>query len=89
MPEQEHSRILVVDDDAAMREMLTVGLTTEHIEVESAADAAQALERVDSGEIDVVVTDLRMPQVSGLELCAAIVRQSPALPVIVLTAFGD
>lgn len=89
MRASEPSRILVVDDDAAMRELLAVGLASDSISIETASDAATALERVESGEIDVVITDLRMPKITGIELCQEIVRQIPALPVIVLTAFGD
>lgn len=83
------NRVLVVDDDAAMRDMVADGLTSAKMTVETAATAELAYQRVASGEIDVVVTDLRMPGQSGLELCSRIVRQAFAVPVIVLTAFGD
>lgn len=86
------NRVLVVDDDAAMRDMVADGLTSAKMTVETAANAELAYQRVTSGEIDVVVTDLRMPGQSGLDLCSRIVRQSFAVPVIVLTAltaFGD
>ncbi|HMA91925.1 MAG TPA: sigma-54 dependent transcriptional regulator [Polyangiaceae bacterium] len=89
MPVSERSRVLVVDDDAAMRAMLAEGLASETTSIETVAGAAAALERVASGEIDVVVTDLRMPGQSGLDLCTQVVQQTSALPVIVLTAFGD
>jgi two-component system, NtrC family, response regulator AtoC len=85
----EPSRILVVDDDRAMREVIVEGLTQPEWVVESAAEAQSALVKVASGDIDVVITDLRMPGLSGLELCARIAEQSPGVPVIVLTAFGD
>jgi two-component system, NtrC family, response regulator AtoC len=89
MPTLETNRVLVVDDDAAMREMLADGLATETTLIETVAGAVEAIVRVESGEIDVVITDLRMPGQSGLELCKQIVQQTSALPVIVLTAFGD
>jgi two-component system response regulator AtoC len=89
MSSQETSRILIVDDDAPMREMLAQGLASERTLTEAVAGASAALMRVASGEIDIVITDLRMPLVGGLELCTQIVQQTSGLPVIVLTAFGD
>jgi DNA-binding NtrC family response regulator len=85
----DQSRVLVVDDDAAMRDLLQQGLATDRVAVEVAASGQAALERVASGDIDVVITDLRMPGLGGLELCERIAQQSPGLPVIVITAFGD
>jgi two-component system response regulator HydG len=89
MPHEETSRILIVDDDAPMRDMLAQGLASERTCIETVAAAPAALSRVASGDIDIVITDLRMPGLSGLELCAQIVEQTSGLPVIVLTAFGD
>jgi DNA-binding NtrC family response regulator len=89
MSDASTSRLLVVDDDDAMRDLLTVGLATPERAVEAAAGAEAALVRVASGDIDLVITDLRMPGITGLELCSRIAEQSPGLPVIVLTAFGD
>ena len=89
MPDAPASRLLVVDDDPAMRELLALGLGTPELAVETAPGAEAALARVASSDIDLVITDLRMPGVTGLELCSRIAEQSPGLPVIVLTAFGD
>jgi DNA-binding NtrC family response regulator len=89
MLETETKRILVVDDDAAMRDLLADGLASDALTIETVSGAAPALARVVSGEIDVVITDIRMPGLSGLELCSQIVQQNATLPVIVLTAFGD
>jgi two-component system, NtrC family, response regulator AtoC len=89
MSSEEPSRVLVVDDDQPMRDLLVQGLTAETTAVEAVASGQQALTRVASGDIDLVVTDLRMPGLGGLELCSRIVEQSPGLPVIVMTAFGD
>jgi two-component system response regulator AtoC len=89
MSPEEPSRILVVDDDQAMRELLVQGLTTKTTVIEAVATGQEALARVASGDVDLVITDLRMPGLAGLELCSRIVEQSPGLPVIVMTAFGD
>jgi two-component system response regulator AtoC len=88
MPGDAATRILVVDDEPAMRDLLVDGLATEAV-VESVATGPLGLERVRRGDVALVITDLRMPGMSGLELCAQVAEQSPGLPVIVLTAFGD
>ena len=83
------SLILTVDDDASMRDVLIKGLTSDSLAVEAVASAETALERVAGGDIDAVVTDLRMPGLSGLDLCRQIVERCGDVPVIVITAFGD
>lgn len=83
------SQVLVVDDDASLRDVLIKGLTSETLAVEAAANGQLALERIDAGNIDAVVTDLRMPGLDGLELCRRIIARSGDVPVIVFTAFGD
>jgi two-component system, NtrC family, response regulator AtoC len=83
------SQILIVDDDASLRDVLVKGLTSESLAVTSVANGQIALERIDAGDIDVVVTDLRMPGLDGHELCQRIIARSGEIPVIVFTAFGD
>jgi DNA-binding NtrC family response regulator len=85
----QKSLILVVDDDRSMRDILVKGLTSEFVVVEAAANAQLALDRVATGDVDAVVTDLRMPGLSGLDLCERIVTRCGDIPVIVFTAFGD
>ena len=82
------TRILVVDDHIEMAEMLTESLVDAGFEAEALASGAAALERLEAGGIDALVTDLRMNQVSGLDLLAASKRASPQRPVIVMTAYG-
>ena len=83
------SQVLIVDDDASLRDILIKGLTSETLAVEAAANGQMALERIEAGNIDAVVTDLRMPGFDGLELCRRIIARSGEVPVIVFTAFGD
>jgi len=80
---------LVVDDDQAMRDLLVQGLSSQKMQVESVAAGQDALARLAAADVDLVITDLKMPGLGGLELCSRIVEQSPGLPVIVMTAFGD
>ncbi len=81
-------RILVVDDDADMVELLVETLETAGHTVASATGAAGALAVLDAGPMDVVLTDLHMRGMSGLELSAEVQARFPELPVIVLTGFG-
>jgi two-component system response regulator HydG len=81
-------RILVVDDHIEMADMLVESLVDAGFEAEALASGSAALERLDAGGIDALVTDLRMGQVSGLDLLAASKKASPLRPVIVMTAYG-
>ncbi|MFO0551291.1 MAG: sigma-54 dependent transcriptional regulator [Polyangiaceae bacterium] len=82
-------KILIVDDEPSARSGLEKLLRQEGYEVVSAADGASAMVKLDENAPDVVITDLRMPGVDGIELVSKIHEAQPALPVIVVTAFGD
>ena len=81
-------RVLVVDDDAEMSAMLARHLENEDMAVVAATGGRAALKALASQEFDVVVTDLVMDDVGGLEVLAAAVRCRPAPRVILMTAFG-
>jgi len=81
-------RVLVVDDDAEMSAMLARHLESEDMAVLAATGGREALKALASQEFDVVVTDLVMDDVGGLEVLAAAVRCRPAPRVILMTAFG-
>ena len=81
--------LLVVDDDRAMREMLVSMFEARGMEVASAGTAVEAIERAGKGDIDVVVSDIRLPGASGIELAAQLKTQCPNTPVILMTAFGS
>ncbi len=83
------TRVLVVDDDRSMGELLEEGLRRRGLEIEARSSAEDALARLSQATFDVVVTDLRMKGMDGLALCTRIVARDPDLPVIVLTAFGS
>ena len=80
--------LLVADDDPGLRESLERTLTREGYRVLLASDGRAALERVQGGGIDLVVTDLKMPGLTGLELLRAAKAIAPSVDVILLTAFG-
>jgi len=80
-------RILVVEDEEKLRRVLELQLSSAGFDVDKAAKAEEALKVVDRA--DVVLTDLRLPGMSGLELLAAIRRQNSVVPVIMMTAYGS
>ncbi len=84
----ESARLLVADDDPGLRESLERTLTREGYHVILASDGRAALERVQAGGIDLIVTDLKMPGLTGLELLRAAKAIAPDVDVILLTAFG-
>ena len=82
------NKILIVDDELNMRLVLTAMLKKEGYEIASAADGSEALSILKSGPIDAVITDLKMPNVDGMELLNHMNDKHPALPVIIITAHG-
>jgi DNA-binding NtrC family response regulator len=85
---QEKAAILVVEDEAKMRRLLELQLGEEGFVVHSAADAETGLQLLVREKPDLVVTDLRLPGMSGLEFLQAVKRVNAALPVVVMTAYG-
>ncbi len=79
-------RILVVEDEQKLRRVIELQLTQAGFDVDKAASAEEGLKLVERA--DLVVTDLKLPGMTGLELLAAIRRQNMNAPVIVMTAFG-
>ena len=80
-------RVLVVDDERAVRDSLRRALELEGYDVELAADGEEALERLaQNGEPDAVVLDILMPRMDGLEVCRRLRREGHSLPVLMLTA---
>ena len=80
-------KILVVDDERAVRESLRRALVLQGYEVELASDGAEALARLAAdGQPDAVVLDILMPGIDGLEVCRQIRRRGNSVPVLMLTA---
>ena len=80
--------ILIVDDDEAVRDVLYDLFSDEHL-CHAAATAEQALAFIDEQPYDVVLTDISMPGLSGLELLGHLRQASPGTPVIVISGIGD
>ena len=83
------TRVLVVDDDPAMGEMVVSRLARRGFDATACPSAEDALARLEAADVDVVVADVRMPGMSGLELCTRIAELRPDVPVLVITAFGS
>ena len=81
--------VLVVEDHEIMRLSLEDRLRLENIPVRTACDLAQAHNQLEKGDIDLVVTDIRLPDGSGSDLFEDISRHHPGIPVVLMTAFGD
>ena len=74
-----HPRALVVEDDAPIRQMLTKVIQREHIDVESAVDGVEAIERLDANGFDVIVLDLMMPRIDGYGVLRHMQEHHPEL----------
>ncbi|MDT8443135.1 MAG: sigma-54 dependent transcriptional regulator [Desulfuromonadales bacterium] len=85
---KEIERILVADDDAVIREGLRRILSAEGYEVETVSNGRAALERLDQQRFKLLVTDLKMPGMSGLEVLHALRSCQPELPVILITGYA-
>ena len=88
--ERLRQKILVVEDEGDIRELIRYNLAQEGFAVEEAADGAEALERVQRRAPDLLVLDLMLPRMSGLELCRRLRAnaETARLPIIVVTAKG-
>ena len=82
------NRILIVDDEQSMRELLSILLRKEGYEVVTAENGANALKAVQREIFDLVITDLKMPQFDGMALLRSVKDVSPDTIVIIITAFG-
>ncbi len=83
------ARVLVVDDDAGVRYTLREILSSEGLSVDEASDGAAALQRFESAPVPLVITDLRMPRMDGMELLRQLTARSPAPRVVMVTAHGS
>ena len=81
-------RILIIDDEDAIRESLDTLLTLEGFSVNAAADGAAGMELLSRNEYDLLLLDLALPGQSGIDLLPRIVEMQPNLPVIMITAYG-
>jgi two-component system KDP operon response regulator KdpE len=84
----EPKRVLVVDDESQITRVLRQSLTAHRYDVRTAADGVSALDTFHDWQPDLVITDLQMPEMDGIEFCRAI-RKESQLPIIVLSVRGE
>lgn len=80
--------VLIVDDNPNMTALLSEMFELLHHSCEETGDGNQALEMIEQREFNLVVTDLKMPKMSGLELLQAIKDRRPQLPVVVISGYN-
>jgi DNA-binding NtrC family response regulator len=81
--------ILIIEDEAKMRRLLELNLGDDGFKTLSAGDAETGLKLLASEPVHLVLTDLRLPGISGLEFLQTAKQQTPGLPIVVMTAFGS
>ncbi len=81
--------ILLVDDDPSLIRLLELRLEAQGYDVKTANDGIQALQKLETGDIDLVLSDLRMDKMGGMELFEEVQKRYPGLPVIIITAQGS
>jgi DNA-binding NtrC family response regulator len=81
--------ILIIEDEAKMRRLLELNLGDDGFKTLSAGDAETGLKLLDSEQVDLVLTDLKLPGISGLEFLRLAKQQNSSLPIVVMTAFGS
>lgn len=85
----DHPRILVIDDEQSMCELIETDLRLRGLQVDWFTNAAKAISAIDLNNYDVVLTDIRMPGTTGLQLCQQLTEFRPDIPVVLMTAFGS
>ena len=85
---ERQAKILVVDDEQIVLDSVCKHLRTENYELVCVLTAPEALQQIDAGEFDVVITDLMMPEIDGLELMKLIKDKHPKMPVVMITGYA-
>jgi DNA-binding response OmpR family regulator len=82
------SRIMIIEDDEEMRSLLKDFLEEEGFETDPVSNGVEALEKLSKDRFDLVITDIRMPGLTGLDILPGIRKRKPEAPIIVMTAYG-
>ncbi|HEY7930868.1 MAG TPA: response regulator transcription factor [Acidimicrobiales bacterium] len=85
---ERRTRVLVVEDEESFIEALTIGLDREGFDATIARDGQEALATFEEGRFDVILLDLMLPKLSGLDVCRSI-RESSDVPIIIVSAKGE
>ncbi|MCA9650204.1 MAG: sigma-54-dependent Fis family transcriptional regulator [Myxococcales bacterium] len=89
MSERAQGRVLIVDDDADLLDLLVAGLTAQGYETEGCTSAEMGLAALGERRFDLILADINLPGMSGIEFCSRVVEERPDQAVMVMTAFGS
>ena len=81
-------KILIIDDEKSVLDMLNVVFKKEGYRVKKSLSAQKALELIEEEDFDLILSDIRLPQISGMELLRKVKEKKPGIPVIMITAYG-
>ena len=84
-----HVHVLVVDDDSVITDLVGIHLERQGYSVTVASSAAEGLKKIAEADFHLVITDVEMPELDGIEFLAIIREQQPAIGVIIMTAFPE
>ena len=82
-------RILIVEDDAEMRSLLKDFFEEDGFEIDSVSNGSEAFRKIAREPFDLIITDIRMPGLTGLDILPGIKKLQPEVSIIVITAFGS
>jgi DNA-binding NtrC family response regulator len=80
--------VMVIDDELGYRQMLELDLNRQGYRVVTAGGGAEALSLLEKDRVDIVVTDMKMPKMSGLDTMTAIRKKFPDLPIVLMTGYA-
>ncbi len=83
------ARIMIIEDDEEMRSLLVDFFEEKGFETDSVSNGADALRKLSKDHFDLVITDIRMPGLTGLDILPRMRRLKPETPIIVMTAYGS
>jgi len=81
-------KILIIDDEKSILDLLNVVFKKEGYQVETFFSPSKALEYIDNEDFDIVLSDIKLPQISGMEILKHVTKKRPEVPVVMITAFG-
>ncbi len=82
-------KILIVDDEPILRKGLKFSLAQEDYDIDTASNGKEALEMIQNNKYNLVVLDLMIPEINGIDVCKAVRKDNNTVPIIMLTAKGD
>ncbi len=89
MKSKARARILVVDDETSIREFLQIMLKRERMDVDLAENGRVAWDKLQNEQYDLIISDIQMPEMSGIELLSKVKERDPGASVLMITAFGS